>query len=249
MLFVHGLSLSNIDWIMSKVIKVDNLSVRYDLGYILTNISFNCLEGECISVVGKSGSGKTTLLEAIAGLKSYEGKIEMNRTFGYVFQGYKNLYPWMSVYENIAFGIKNRNKQFIADRVKELLNLVDMNGFEKRYPHQLSGGQMQRVSIARALAPNPKILLLDEPFSAIDTVTKIQLEEWLMGLTMSNKITTIIVTHELESALYLSDRVYVLKNGELIEAHKVPYIRPRKLEIKNSQEFIKIKTDLISQLI
>ena len=205
------------------------------------NVNFSIEEGKLIGLLGPSGSGKTTILRMIAGLETPDsgdiiiGGTRVNdipagkRGIGFVFQNYA-LFRHMTVFENIAFGlqVQKKDKKFIKTRVQELIELVGLKGFEKRYPHQLSGGQRQRVAFARALAPNPKLLLLDEPFAAIDAKVRKELRSWLKEMVEKLGITSIFVTHDQEEAVEVADEIIVTNRGRIeqkgtpIEIYKNP---------------------------
>ena len=205
------------------------------------NVNFSIEEGKLIGLLGPSGSGKTTILRMIAGLETPDsgdiiiGGTRVNdipagkRGIGFVFQNYA-LFRHMTVFDNIAFGlqVQKKDKKFIKTRVQELIELVGLNGFEKRYPHQLSGGQRQRVAFARALAPNPKLLLLDEPFAAIDAKVRKELRLWLKEMVEKLGITSIFVTHDQEEAVEVADEIIVTNRGRIeqkgspIEIYKNP---------------------------
>ncbi|WP_083511869.1 ABC transporter ATP-binding protein [Alicyclobacillus acidiphilus] len=194
----------------------------------LNGVTFTVNEGEMIGFLGPSGSGKTTLLRLIAGLDTQtSGHISIRgqrvdrippqkRQVGVVFQNYA-LFKHMTVFDNIAFGLRvqRRKSSEIKKRVMDLLDLVRLTGFEHRYPHQLSGGQAQRVALARALAPEPSVLLLDEPFAAIDTKVRRELRTWVRQIHDEIGITSIFVTHDQEEALEIADRVLVLNQGRV----------------------------------
>jgi len=198
----------------------------------LDNVSLKVEEGELVALLGPSGSGKTTLLRIIAGLDFPESgsvffddrdatrlKIQKRRV-GFVFQNYA-LFRHMTIYKNIAFGLevvrrKHRLKPAqIRERVFELLRLVQLSGFENRLPAQLSGGQRQRIALARALAIEPRILLLDEPFGALDAMVRKELRSWVKQLQRQLKITTIFVTHDQDEALEIADRIVVMNTGRI----------------------------------
>lgn len=214
---------------MSSV-KIVNLTKRFNNIEILKNINIDINQGEFVTLLGKSGCGKSTTLKLIAGLvnpdsgdilfdeKSVLNTTTQNREAVIVFQDY-SLFPHMNVFENIEFGLKIKkiNKNTRKNKVKELLNLVKLEGFEKKYPSQLSGGQKQRVAIARTLAVNPKILLLDEPFSSLDINLRSEMREFVLNLQKSLNITTILVTHDKEEALMMSDKIAVMINGEIAQ--------------------------------
>jgi sulfate/thiosulfate transport system ATP-binding protein len=198
----------------------------------LDKVSLKIEEGELLALLGPSGSGKTTLLRVIAGLDFPDSgsllfddkdatrlKIQQRRV-GFVFQNYA-LFRHMTIYKNVAFGLevvrgKGRLKPAaIRERVSELLGLVQLAGFENRLPSQLSGGQRQRIALARALAVEPRILLLDEPFGALDAMVRKELRAWVKQLQRQLKITTLFVTHDQDEALEMADRIVVMNSGRI----------------------------------
>ncbi|WP_434797362.1 ABC transporter ATP-binding protein [Terrisporobacter vanillatitrophus] len=209
---------------MEDIIKVNNLSKVFKDKHggevvALQNINLDIKRGEFISIIGSSGCGKSTLLRIIAGLETeYEGNITINdkpilspsRDKGVIFQDHR-LLPWLTVAENIEFSL-SEDQLDKEDLIKEHIDLVGLKGFENVYPSQLSGGMAQRASIARALANKPEVLLLDEPFGALDAMTKINMQEELLKIWEKEKITMIIVTHDIDEAVYLGDRVVVMSS-------------------------------------
>src|SRR5216684_3114553 len=205
-------------------IEIKNVSKIFGEVVAVNDVSFSVKEGELVALLGPSGGGKTTVLRLIAGLEvPTQGDIfirsqRMNdipvqkRNIGFVFQNY-GLFKNMTVFKNIAFGlkIKKRPRAEIKSRVEELLNLLSLEGLQNRFPHQLSGGQRQRVAIARALASKPSVLLLDEPFGAVDAKIRQDLREWLVTLHNELNVTTIFVTHDQEEALEVSSRIVILR--------------------------------------
>lgn len=199
------------------------------------DVSFDVEKGELTALLGPSGSGKTTILRMIAGLEKADGGEiiidgkQVNdihaseRGIGFVFQNYA-LFRYMTVYDNIAFGLQVRKaaRSEIEARVHELLALTELNGLEKRYPNELSGGQRQRVAFARALAPEPKLLLLDEPFAAIDAKVRKGLRQWLREMIHRVGITSIFVTHDQEEAVEVADEIVVINQGR-VEQEGSPY--------------------------
>jgi len=188
---------------------------------VLRDVHLSVAPGEFVSVVGASGCGKSTLLRLIAGLdNAYAGEIRLDDERilspsldrGLVFQDHR-LFPWMTVEQNVAAALLKRRLGREAKRklVAENLALVGLTGFERAYPHQLSGGMAQRAAIARALVNEPKVLLLDEPFGALDALTRLKLQEELLALRRRTNATVLLVTHDVEEALFLSDRVVVLQ--------------------------------------
>ncbi|WP_298703641.1 ABC transporter ATP-binding protein [uncultured Veillonella sp.] len=192
------------------------------------DVNFKIEDGEIIALLGPSGSGKTTILRMLAGLEHPDsGDIYIagqrvnqiapaKRGIGFVFQNYA-LFRHMTVFDNIAFGLEVQNTQpaQIKERVTELLELIGLADLAERYPGELSGGQRQRVAFARALAPRPKVLLLDEPFAAIDAKVKLELRQWLKDTIKKSGITSIFVTHDQEEAVELADRIIVTNTGRI----------------------------------
>src|SRR6188768_3907490 len=213
-------------------VRVANVRKEFDRFPALHDVSLDIRSGELIALLGPSGSGKTTLLRLIAGLEMpTQGKIffgdtdaseksVQERNVGFVFQAYA-LFRNMTILENISFGLKVRPRATrppnseIRRRALELLDLVQLSGLEKRYPNQLSGGQRQRVALARALAIEPAVLLLDEPFGALDAQVRRELRKWLREFHDRTGHTTIFVTHDQEEALELADRVVVMSQGRI----------------------------------
>ncbi|MGG2016265.1 sulfate/molybdate ABC transporter ATP-binding protein [Bacillus sp. S10(2024)] len=213
-------------------IHIQNVWKQYGTFQALQQINLEIPKGELVALLGPSGSGKTTLLRIIAGLEQadqgailFDGEdltdIHVkNRQVGFVFQHYA-LFKHMNVFENVAFGLKVRKKKLrpsaaeIEEKVLELLRLVKMDGFATRYPAQLSGGQRQRIALARALAVEPKILLLDEPFGALDAKVRKELRRWLRKLHDEFQITSVFVTHDQEEALDVADRIVVMNEGRI----------------------------------
>ncbi|MEW9095863.1 MAG: ABC transporter ATP-binding protein [Clostridiaceae bacterium] len=216
-------------------IEIKNISKSFDGKKVLNNISFKVNEGEFISLLGPSGCGKSTTLKVISGiLTPEEGDILFNgesvlnlpiekRGAVIVFQDYL-LFPHMTVKENIEFGLKMHkvNKKIREKKVKDIIELIQLNGYANMYPKELSGGQKQRVAIARAIAVEPKLLLLDEPFSNLDIRLKDSMREFVSNIQRELKISTILVTHDKEEALMLSDNIAVMLNGNIKQFGK-PY--------------------------
>src|SRR5574339_655376 len=212
-------------------IELRNVSKRFGYVAAVNRVNFSVKEGELVALLGPSGGGKTTVLRMIAGLEvPTEGDVFIGgrrvndisvqkRNIGFVFQNYA-LFKNMSVFKNIAFGLKIKKwkKNDIHDRVHELLHLLGLEGLDRRYPHQLSGGQRQRVAIARALASRPSVLLLDEPFGAVDAKVRQELREWLIRLHDELNVTSLFVTHDQEEAMEVSNRIIVFSKGRLEQA-------------------------------
>jgi len=223
----------------------------------LEDVSFAVDDGEFVAVVGPSGCGKTTLLHIIDGLmKPTEGKVSIDGTAvkspgqdrGLVFQEY-SLFPWLTVRQNIAFGLEIGGRRD-SDAVEKWLKVMGLEGFEDRYPYVLSGGMKQRVAIARALAYDPDILLMDEPFGALDAQTRSLLQTHLLNIWSGTRKTVLFVTHSIEEAVFLADRVVVLtaRPAKVKEVFDVTLSRPRNEETKLSSGFIKIRHNIWSTL-
>lgn len=228
---------------------------------VLDDISFQILPREFVCLVGSSGCGKSTLLNIIAGLTPpsagdvfvdgvpVTGRPGSDR--GMVFQGY-TLYPWLTVEQNVAFGLQFQKmpKAEQQERVRYFLDVVGLSRFAKSYPKQLSGGMKQRVAIARALANEPAVLLMDEPFGALDAQTKEQMQAFLLELWEKTHVTVLMITHDVEEAIYLAQRVYVMgvNPGHIQQEIAIPLPEHRDLDIKLTSEFVGIKRQIIHAL-
>lgn len=228
-------------------ILIENLSKTFLNYQALNQINLEVKTGSLVALIGPSGSGKSTLLRIIAGLEMPdEGRIWLGgknatylsvqeRDIGFVFQNY-SLFNNMNVYENIAFGLQIRGIERIdiAYRVEQLLQLIQLEKLATRYPSQLSGGQKQRIALARALASNPKILLLDEPFGALDIKVRKELRNWLRHLHEEVSVTTVFVTHDQQEALEVADEIVIFKKGciEQIGNPKDVYDYPANIFVK-----------------
>ncbi|MEM0503356.1 MAG: ABC transporter ATP-binding protein [Archaeoglobaceae archaeon] len=202
----------------SEILLVSNLRKSFNDLLVLDSLSFSVKEGEFFCVLGPSGCGKTTLLRIIAGFEDYEGEIllkgEKIKKPGsdrvLVFQDYA-LFPWRTVIGNVLFGIESKlPKQEALKIAKEMLKLVALEGFENHYPHELSGGMRQRVALARALVCDPELLLMDEPLSALDAQTRMEMQAELVKIWQRTKKTIVYVTHSIEEAVFLADRILIL---------------------------------------
>lgn len=210
------------------IVEIKNVNKIYGDNHVVHDLNLEIYEGEFLTMLGPSGCGKTTLLRMIGGFeeasngqiliegKSVEEKEPFERNVNTVFQSYA-LFPHLNIYNNIAYGLKMKKvaKDQIKERVRQMLELVQLNGYDKRYPSQLSGGQKQRVAIARALINNPKVLLLDEPLGALDLKLRKEMQLELKNLQKKLGITFIYVTHDQEEALTMSDRIAIMNQGYL----------------------------------
>ncbi|MES2932507.1 MAG: ABC transporter ATP-binding protein [Pseudomonadota bacterium] len=244
----------------AATLEINHLSKQYQVKGknlpVLDNISLSIKPGEFVSIVGSSGCGKSTLLRLVIGLENdYQGDILLdgNRILGtslqrgIVFQEHR-LFPWLTVEQNVAMGLLNAtgSEQEKSAVVQEHIALVGLKGFESAYPHQLSGGMSQRVAIARALVNRPEVLLLDEPFGALDALTRKHLQQELQRIWEQEGITMILVTHDVEEAVYLGDRVVVMlpRPGRIKRIVDVGLAHPRE---RSSAAFTAIKDDVLSE--
>ena len=238
---------------ISKVFPSNHSSIE-----VLRDISYTVQEGTFLAIVGPSGCGKTTLLRIVAGLMNPTyGKLLLNnveihgpgRDRGMVFQSYTS-FPWLTVRENIEFGL--RLQKLSSDEIRKIsdrfIELIDLKNFENAYPETLSGGMKQRVAIARMLANDPSILLMDEPFGALDYQTRWSMQELLLHVWEEMRKTVIFVTHDIDEALFLSDRTLIITAlpGKVKRDILVPFDRPRLLSVKSDPKFAKLKNDIIA---
>jgi sulfonate transport system ATP-binding protein len=224
---------------------------------VLDDINLDVAPGEFISIVGSSGCGKSTLLRLIVGLDSdYRGDLYHGREKikgpslrrGIVFQEHR-LFPWLTVQENVGLGLQNSDLDPAERRrlIQDHIDLVGLSGFEQAHPHQLSGGMAQRAAIARGLVNTPEILLLDEPFGALDALTKIYLQSELHRIWRKEKITMIMVTHDVEEAIFLSNRVVVMdaRPGRIKHIVPVPLDHPRD---RADRDFVRLKDEVLREI-
>jgi len=250
------------------ILEVQGLSKSYrqaggETTVAIGNISCRIEAGEFVSFVGPSGCGKTTLLMSIAGLLAptsgrviVKGKEVVGPPPNLVllFQEYnKSLFAWRSVLGNVRFGLEARGDRSAdaATKAHALIDLVGLRGFENHYPWELSGGMQQRVAIARALAYEPEVLLMDEPFGSLDALTRLDLEDTLLRLWAELKTTILFITHDIEEAIYLSDRIWVLSRrpSEIVQELQIHFSRPRnQVTTRTEARFMEIRNDIYRQI-
>lgn len=224
----------------------------------LENVTAEIVKGEFLTIVGPSGCGKSTLLRMINGLqRPSEGKVEIDHInqsgplTAMVFQDY-SVYPWMTVSQNVALGLSmskfSKNEKQL--KVEHWLKKLEIEKFAQAYPRELSGGMLQRVAIARALVAEPEILLMDEPFAALDAQLRRRLQEELLGLVGDTGLTVVFVTHSLEEAILLGDRVLVMsaRPGKIVNSVEIPFARPRSTDLRKSPEFRTLEEHLWTML-
>lgn len=245
-------------------IDIDSLHVRLGHGKgafeALHNVSFSVEPGEFVCLLGPSGCGKSTLLAALAGhLMPGAGTIRVDGEAvngphperGLVFQQH-TLFPWKRVLDNVAFGLKMKGMQRTRrlQQARELLQRMGLEGFEQSYPAQLSGGMQQRVEIARVLINRPRVMLMDEPFGALDAQTRLRMQELLLGVWSRMHTTIVFITHDIDEALFLADRILVMspRPGRIVEEIRLGFARPRQAELVTTSEFTRLKRHCLALL-
>lgn len=240
-----------------QTIHVDNVSKSFGSLNVLEEVDITIRQGEFVAIVGPSGCGKSTVLRMIAGLEypsdgsvtASEQAIEKpDPSRMLIFQEHA-LYPWRTVEYNVGFGLElaGISKKERSSRVDAILEKVGLGGFQKYYPHQLSGGMRQRASIARALVMDPEVLLLDEPFGALDAITKISMQNELLRLWEGTGKTVLLITHDIDEAIYLADTIYVMspRPGRIVESISIDTSRPRN---RNGAEFVALRERIMKHL-
>ncbi len=234
------------------MIKVSNLDFSYQNEKVVENINFSIKEGKSLAIIGPSGCGKSTLIYLLAGLlKPDEGVIKINgniinnirKKTGVILQNY-GLFPWKTVFDNVALGLKVRDydKNKIDDMVKNALEKMGISELHNKFPAELSGGQNQRVAIARSLVLNPDLLLMDEPFSALDALTREEMQNLILKIHKENNLSYLIVTHNIDEAVFLGQEIAVMKEGKFIHMIDNPYFGDIKLREK--EEFFELCKEL-----
>ncbi|HWR31187.1 MAG TPA: ABC transporter ATP-binding protein [Negativicutes bacterium] len=242
-----------------QTLKIDKLNKEFVINNqtvgVLRDINLVIKPGEFVSIIGPSGCGKSTLLRLVVGLDNqFSGEITLGQqqihgpgvNRGMVFQEAR-LYPWLTVKANVAFGLgKGHTEAEIKDIVQEHLELVGLTHFAEAFPYQLSGGMQQRVSIARALVNRPQVLLLDEPFGALDAITRIQMQQEIIRIWGTEKTTILLVTHDIDEAIFLGDRVVVMSQRPATTKAIVTVDLPRPRD-RNSFDFVKLRKEIYSE--
>lgn len=244
-----------------NIIEIRNLNLYYHnndcVNKVLEDVNIDVKKGKITSIIGESGCGKSTMLKTIAGINtSYDGQILFegnkirgpHKDRGFIFQE-PALFEWLTVRDNISYGliINKVSKSDIKVKVDSILGEIGLKDYENYYPNQLSGGMQQRVSLARSLIMEPKLLLMDEPFSALDFRTKIQMQDLVMNMWQKYGPSIVFVTHDIEEAIYLADRLIVIgkNSGRIVKEFDIDFSRARSKNILSSEEFVTIKRQIL----
>jgi ABC-type nitrate/sulfonate/bicarbonate transport system ATPase subunit len=243
---------------MKSIIRTENISLSFtETGQVLESISLNVKDGEFVSIIGPSGSGKSTIFQCIGGVLVPEigdiflGDKKITGETGHIsyMPQHNSLLPWRTVLENVLLG-QELHKKTNVEEAKSWLHKVGLSEYENAYPHQLSGGMKQRVAFIRALISPASILLLDEPFSALDEFTRLDMQKWLLSIWEKERKSILFITHNIEEALFLSDRIYLLSNrpANILKEINVTFPRPRNEELLMDDQFQKMKKEIFKSL-
>ena len=233
---------------LNNMIKIQNLTVKYKNETAIENLNLSIEKGKSYAIIGKSGCGKTTLLYTMAGIISnYEGNLEIEGDTLLILQNL-GLFNWFTVYKNILLGLNKSKftKEEKSDLVNKIIDELDLSEVKNKYPKELSGGQKQRVAIARTIISNPEILLLDEATSALDSINKEKIQELLLDIKNKKKITMILVTHNIEEAVFLGEEIIVMKDGKIDSIISNKYFGDKNIRMK--KEYIEICNEVRGKL-
>ncbi|ALU37321.1 Taurine import ATP-binding protein TauB [Clostridium ljungdahlii DSM 13528] len=236
----------------NSIIKVKNVSRSFEKNLILKDISINLKKGEFVSILGPSGCGKSTLFNIITGIiKEDSGEVSVKGDLGYMQQK-DLLLPWKTVMENVVLplDIRGSNKRESRERAVKYIEIVGLKGYEKKYPYELSGGMRQRASFLRTFLSSEEIMLLDEPFGALDSITRGKMQRWILDMKQELKRSILFVTHDIEEAILLSDRIYVLssKPGMIKKEINVDFENENKKNRIFSKKLLEMKADILKLL-
>lgn len=235
-----------------SLIKLENVSKSFDNAEVLKNISLTVNKGEFISILGPSGCGKSTLFNIITGLmKADSGVVSVEGNIGYMQQK-DLLLPWKTVLNNVVLplDIRGENKKVSIEKAMKYIDVMGLKGYENKFPYELSGGMKQRASFLRTFLSSEEIMLLDEPFGALDSITKGKMQKWLLDMKSMLVNTVLFITHDIEEAIFLSDRIYVLSSrpGVIKEEIAIDFCRENKLNRLLSQELLNTKEHILEIL-
>lgn len=236
---------------MTNAIQLQQVTKQYNSKTVLQNLSLHVDEGEFVTLVGPSGSGKSTIFNIVAGLEDISaGTVNIAHPIGYMQQK-DLLLPWKTVLENVVLplDLQGKSKSESREKALQLLSKVDLVGYEHKYPHELSGGMRQRVNFLRTFLTSQQILLLDEPFGALDSMTKANMQQWLLSIKEEFNLTVLFITHDIEEAVLLSDRIYVLSPRQYtIVEIEVPFLQQQKALRAEAPEMLKLKKEIVDKL-
>ena len=236
---------------MTNAIELQQVTKQYGTKTVLNNLSMHVKQGEFVTLVGPSGSGKSTIFNIVAGLESIStGTVHLADAIGYMQQK-DLLLPWKTVLENVVLplDLQGKDKQQSRDKALQLLDKVGLVGYENKFPHELSGGMRQRANFLRTFLTSQNILLLDEPFGALDSMTKAKMQQWLLAIKEEFNVTVLFITHDIEEAIILSDRIYVLAPQQhAIEEIEVPFLQQDKALRAEAPDMLQLKKEIIEKL-
>ena len=231
------------------MIEMSGVTKSFGTNLVLKNIDMRINPGEFVSIVGPSGCGKSTILRILTGLESYSGKMCLDGEMGYIFQE-PTLMPWLNVKKNIMDLCDLKNRTISVERLSEIISEVNLTGHECLHPHELSGGMKMRCSIARSLLLEPEVFLFDEPFGALDEITRHRLNETLANIFVEKQFAGLFITHSIEEAVFLSTTVHVMSRnpGQIIESVDIPFDFPRDSSLRFDPQFVEISRELSTTL-
>ena len=235
----------------TPIIELENITKKYGQKTVLQDLSLHVEKGEFVTLVGPSGSGKSTIFNLVSGLEEpCAGTLHIGDTIGYMQQK-DLLLPWKTILENVVLplDLQGKNKQESRTKANALLEKVGLTGYANKYPHELSGGMRQRANFLRTFLTSQSILLLDEPFGALDSMTKTNMQQWLLAIKEEFDLTVLFITHDIEEAILLSDRIYVLSPKCYdVEEITVPFLQNEKYLRAEEPAMLKLKKEIIEKL-
>jgi len=227
---------------IDPLVCINNLDINYNGISVFQKLNLNIYSNEIVALMGRSGCGKTSLLNAVANFIPYQGTIQKPDNISMIFQD-DTLYPWLNVAQNIKLALRSNHKNNLL-LVNEYLEIINLKTFKKKYPFELSGGQKQRISVARAFINNPDLVLMDEPFSALDVFTKEEIQNWLYNFWQDYQTSVVFVTHDIEEAILLADRIIFLSSKYFLQEIKNPFSNRKDFNIKYSKKFLDFKKNI-----
>ena len=233
----------------SKKISINNLSKKYKNKLILKYIDLHVYEDEVVSIIGPSGCGKSTIFNILSNLTTYDsGEVDINGCFSYMYQK-DLLLPYKNIIDNVSLPLilKGEKKKKSCDLVKPYFSTFGLEGYENKYPHELSGGMRQRANFMRTFVNSSDIMLLDEPFGALDSITRASMQSWLLDIKKEIKSTILLITHDIDEAIILSDRIYILSNKPAVVTKEV-FVDKRIYNKDNLENIVRLKKEILGYL-